>query len=129
MMMREGISRTLVVGFLSLLLGLPRPAAAIDSCSVSGGYNLDGFALGDTEVLGFLTFTPNAACTGGGFTGSVTIRQDGNPPFNFTPNGSYVVDSDTTINLIDPGLVTLTGIVSLVANNHAHAIHLVGDAG
>jgi hypothetical protein len=121
-----GLAGTLVV--LGVALG-PRPGEALDSCSVTGSYRLSGFALGDTEVFGSLVFTPNGPCTGGTFTGSVTIKQGGNPATTIAPTGTYVVFSDTDFSLVAPGLVTLTGNVSQIANNLANAIHAAGDVG
>ncbi len=121
-----GLTGTLVV--LGVVLG-PRPGEAIDSCSITGIYSLSGFALGDTEVFGSLLFTPNGPCTGGTFTGSVTIKQGGNPATTIAPTGTYVVNADTTTSITAPGLVTLTGNVSQIANNLANAIHAAGDVG
>ena len=126
---RLGISGALVVWALVVLglLGGPSQSEAVDSCSVSGGYNLSGFALGNTEFFGRLVFTPNGSCTGGTFTGPITIKLDGAAPVTITPTGTYVVNSDASITITAVGLVTLTGNVSQVANNLANAIHAVGD--
>ena len=75
-----------LVGML-VVLGLvirPGPSeAVVNSCSVSGNYNLSGFALGNTEVFGLLAFTPNGDCMAGTFTGSVTIKVDASAAVNF----------------------------------------------
>jgi len=121
----------LLVGMV-VVLGLlmaPRPSEAVDSCSVSGTYYMSGFALGDTEVVGFAVFTPNGSCTGGSFTSSITIKVDGGAAQNITPGGTYVVNGDTTMSITATGLLTLSGLVSQVANNLANAIHAVGDVG
>jgi len=121
-----GLTGTLVV--LGVALG-PRPGEAVDSCSITGIYSLSGFALGDTEVFGVLVFTPNGPCTGGTFIGNVTIKQGGNPATTIAPTGTYVVSGAIAISITAPGLVTLTGFVSQIANNLANAIHAAGDVG
>jgi hypothetical protein len=121
---------TVLVGF-SMVLGpalLPRPALAVDSCSVSGSFILSGFALGNAEVLGSLVFSPNMGCTGGTFSGNVTVKVDGGAPSSFPLSGTYVVNADTTVIITAPG-VTLTGIVSELAGLAANAIQAVGDVG
>jgi hypothetical protein len=116
------------------LLGVARPSEAlVNSCSVSGEYVMSGSALGDSQVLGFLVFSPNGTCTSGTFTGSVAVKQNGNPAFNFTPTGTYVVNSDTTMSITTTGgvAITLNGIVSGVVGDLgiANLIHAVGDVG
>ncbi len=130
----EGICAALVVGSVVVwrLLGTPGLSeAVVNSCSVSGAYVLSGFALGDTEVLSLLVFSPNGTCTGGTFTGSVTVKQNGNPAVNSSPTGTYVVNNDTTTTITSTGGVpmTLTGIVSGVVGDLgiANLIHAVGD--
>ncbi len=129
--MRRGL-----VGLLGLIvLGsgvvTPRPAAALDSCSVSGTYNLSGFALGNAEVLGSLVFAPNGACTGGTFSGAVTVKVDGSAPIRFPPSGTYLVNPDLTVTITNTGgvTVTLSGLVSELNGNVANAIQAVGDVG
>jgi hypothetical protein len=124
--------RKVVVGLVGLalavgLIGQPQPSEAVDSCSVNGAYDLNGFGFNDTEVVGSLTFTPSVVCTGGTFTGSVTVKVDGSPAGTFPVSGVYTVDGDSTLNITATGLVTLTGRVSQLANNLANAIHTIGD--
>ncbi len=114
---------------MGVLAGPRRGEAVINNCSVSGDYKLSGFALGNTEVFGFVTFTPNGPCDGGTFGGSVTVKVDANPAVTFAPSGTYVVNGDTTITINNTGgeTVNLTGNVSQVVNDVANAIHVAGD--
>ncbi|MBI2902346.1 MAG: hypothetical protein HYY12_01985 [Candidatus Methylomirabilis oxyfera] len=127
--MRKVVIGLVGIALLVSLSGGPHPSEAADSCSVSGGYDLNGFALGDAEVVGSLVFSPIVACTGGTFAGTITIRVDASPATVVPVSGTYTVGSDATITITAPGLVTLTGRVSQLANDLANAIHTVGDIG
>ncbi|MBI2902861.1 MAG: hypothetical protein HYY12_04655 [Candidatus Methylomirabilis oxyfera] len=125
---------TMLIGILvviGVVFGPRLSEGAISSCSVSGNYKMSGFALGDTEVFGSLDYTPNGPCTGGTFTGSVTVKVGGNPSILFVPTGTYVVNADSSMTITNTGgvTVTLTGNVSQVVNDIANAIHVAGDVG
>jgi hypothetical protein len=120
-----------ILVMIGVVFGPRLSEGAISSCSVNGNYKMSGFALGDTEVFGSLDYAPNGPCTGGTFTGSVTVKVSSNPPVAFVPTGTYVVNPDRSITITNTGgvTVTLTGNVSQVVNDIANAIHVAGDVG
>jgi hypothetical protein len=120
-----------ILAVFVILRGPRQSEAAVNSCSVGGNYKMSGFALGDTEVVGSLDYTPNGSCTGGTFTGSVTVKVGANPSVSFVPLGTYVVNADSSMTITNTGgvTVTLTGNVSQIVNDVANAIHVVGDVG
>jgi hypothetical protein len=78
------------------------------------------------QAVGTLIFTPNGGCTGGTVGGSITIRRQGEVPATFPLSGTYSVASDGAVTVTLPGVIDLSGLISLDPGDGtiANAAHL-----
>ena len=97
-----------------LLLG-PRPSeAVVNTCSVNGIYNLNGYGQNNTRIGGTVTFTQPGTCTlAGTFTSSITFKSDGGAESTLAVSGTYLVGSDTTttITATSGAVATIGGLL------------------
>jgi hypothetical protein len=123
-----------IVGMIVLMAGAVRSSESVvmvvvNTCLLNGTYNFSGLAeaAGFEGIIGFLVFSPDAPCTGGTVSGSVTIGRQNQVATTVPLSGTYSVagDGPWVVSVSVPGIIQLTGLGSLLAGGIFNSIHFV----
>jgi len=118
-----------IVGMIVVMAGAGRSSESVvvNTCLLNGTYNFSGLAeaAGFLGVIGDLVFSPDAPCTGGTVSGSVTIGRQNQVATTAPLSGTYSVSTDGVVSVSVPGIIQLTGLGSLLGGGIFNSIHFV----